>query len=241
MYLIAFFLNLLFGVSIALAQNPITLAEIDTQHEKSQFRTDYQDIALQIGKVLAGNSNQYQWQWRQARTQYFLAKNTGEAKSNHYDLCILHSSRAIELQPNSSISYFYRGLCRGKQGEINGVWASLGIIEPFEKDMKKALELDQTVNNAGPHRALGKLYLELPFFLGGNSNKAIFHLEEAVRLAPDYAENHLGLAQVFIKINNSNQARESLHKLIKLTDNTQNGKLLSLRKEGFELLANLLH
>jgi len=241
MYLIAFFLNLLFGVSIALAQNPITLAEIDTQHEKSQFRTDYQDIALQIGKVLAGNSNQYQWQWRQARAQYFLAKNTGEAKSNHYDLCILHSSRAIELQPNSSVSYFYRGLCRGKQAEINGVWASLGIIEPFEKDMKKALELDQTVNNAGPHRALGKLYLELPFFLGGNSNKAIFHLEEAVRLAPDYAENHLGLAQVFIKINNSNQARESLHKLIKLTDNTQNGKLLSLRKEGFELLANLLH
>ena len=122
---------------------------------------------------------------------------------------------------------------------MKGVWASLGIIEPFEEDMKKAVELDPKVNHAGPHRALGKLYLELPFFLGGDSSKSLFHLKEAVRLAPDYAENHLGLAQVLVKKNNSTQARESLHKLMQLTDNTQDEKLLSLRKEGMELLDNL--
>ena len=122
---------------------------------------------------------------------------------------------------------------------MKGVWASLGIIEPFQEDMKKAVELDPKVNHAGPHRALGKLYLELPFFLGGDSDKAVFHLKEAVRLAPDYAENHLGLAQILVKKNNSTQARESLHKLIQLTDNTQDEKLLSLRKEGMELLENL--
>ncbi|MFT4579013.1 MAG: tetratricopeptide (TPR) repeat protein [Nitrospinales bacterium] len=239
MYLIAFFQNLVFGVSFALAQNPTTLAEIDTLHEKSQLQTEYQSITSQIGTVLEDNPNQYQWQWRQARTQYSLAKKAGESKSNHYDLCILHSSRAIELQPDSAISYFYRGLCRGKQGEMKGIWASLEIIEPFEEDMKKAVELDPKVNNAGPHRALGKLYLELPFFLGGDSDKSIFHLKEAVRLAPDHAENHLGLAQVLIKKNNSTQARESLHKLMQLTDNTQDEKLLSLRKDGIELLENL--
>ena len=86
---------------------------------------------------------------------------------------------------------------------------------------------------------MGKLYLELPFFLGGDSGKAVFHFKEAVRLAPDYAENYLGLAQILVKKNNSTQARESLHKLIQLTDNTQDEKLLSLRKEGMELLENL--
>ncbi len=239
MYLIAFFLIFVFGVPVASGQNPTTLAEIDTLHEKSQLQIEYQSIASQIEKVLAGNPNQYQWQWRQARTQYSLAKKAGESKNDHYDLCILHSSRAIELQPDSAISYFYRGLCRGKQGEMKGVWASLGIIEPFEEDMKKAVELDPKVNHAGPHRALGKLYLELPFFLGGNSDKSVFHLKEAVRLAPDYAENHLGLAQVLVKKGNSTQARESLHKLMQLTDNTQDEKLLSLREEGMELLENL--
>ena len=176
MYLICFFLNFAFGVSVALAQNPITLAEVDALNEKSQFRAEYQDIALQIGKVLAGNPNQYQWQWRQARTQYSIAKKAGKSKNNHYGLCIFHSSRAIELQPDSAISYFYRGLCRGKQAEMKGIWASLGIIQPFTEDMKKAAELDPKVNNGGPHRALGNLYLELPYFLGGNFDKSIFHL-----------------------------------------------------------------
>tara|TARA_B110000495_G_scaffold108445_1_gene93754 strand:- start:279 stop:1004 length:726 start_codon:yes stop_codon:yes gene_type:complete len=239
MYLIVFFLIFAFGVPVVSAENPITLAEIDSQHEKSQLQTGYQEIASEIEKVLASNPNQYQWQWRQARTQYSLAKKAGDSKSDHYDLCILHSSWAIDLQPDSAVSYFYRGLCRGKQGKMKGIWASLGIIEPFQEDMKKAVELGPRVNHAGPHRALGKLYLELPFFLGGDSDKAVFHLKEAVRLAPDYAENHLGLAQILVKKNNSTQARESLHKLIQLTDNTQDEKLLSLRKEGMELLENL--
>ena len=239
MYLIVFFLIFAFDVPVFSAENPITLAEIDNQHEKSQLQTEYQEIASQIEKVLASNPNQYPWQWRQARTQYSLAKKAGESKSDYYDLCILHSSRAIDLQPDSAVSYFYRGLCRGKQGEMKGVWASLGMIEPFKEDMTKAVELGPKVNHAGPHRALGKLYLELPFFLGGDSDKAVFHLKEAVRLAPDYAENHLGLAQILVKKNNSTQARESLHKLIQLTDNTQDEKLLSLRKEGMELLENL--
>ena len=239
MYLIVFFLIFAFGVPVVSAENPITLAEIDSQHEKSQLQTEYQEIASQIEKVLASNPNQSPWQWRQARTQYSLAKKAGESKSDYYDLCILHSSRAIDLQPDSAVSYFYRGLCRGKQGEMKGVWASLGMIESFKEDMTKAVELGPKVNHAGPHRALGKLYLELPFFLGGDSDKAVFHLKEAVRLAPDYAENHLGLAQILVKKNNSTQARESLHKLIQLTDNTQDEKLLSLRTEGMELLENL--
>ncbi|MDC1122307.1 tetratricopeptide repeat protein [Nitrospinaceae bacterium] len=239
MYLIVFFLIFAFGVPVVSAENPITLAEIDSQHEKSQLQIGYQEIASQIEKVLASNPNQYQWQWRQARTQYSLAKKAGESTSDHYDLCILHSSLAIDLQPDSAVSYFYRGLCRGKQGEMKGVWASLGIIEPFQEDMIKAVELGPKINHAGPHRALGKLYLELPFFLGGDSDKAVFHLKEAVRLAPDYAENHLGLAQILVKKNNPTQARESLHKLIQLTDNTQDEKLLSLRKEGMELLESL--
>ena len=143
------------------------------------------------------------------------------------------------MKSNSAISYFYRGLCRGKKGELKGVWASLGIIDPFEEDMKKAVSLDPTVNHSGPHRALGKLYLELPFFLGGDLDKSEFHFLESIRLAPDFAENHLGLAQVLMKKNKSTKARETLHKLIQLTDNTQDEKLLSLRKEGLKLLEGL--
>ena len=75
--------------------------------------------------------------------------------------------------------------------------------------------------------------------MGCDLEKSAFHLQEAVRLAPDYAENHFGLAQVLIKKNNSTEARETLHKLMQLTDNTLNKKLLSLRKEGIKLLEEI--
>ena len=160
-----FLFVLIFETSSVFAQSP-TLAEIDRLHQESTSKQEYENISSQIEKVLAINPNQYKWKWRQARAHYGLAKKSEDSKIDHYRQCILYSSQAIELQPDSAISYFYRGLCLGKQGEMKGVWASLGIIDPFEKDMKKAVSLDPTVSHSGPHRALGKLYLELPFFFG---------------------------------------------------------------------------
>ena len=42
-----------------------------------------------------------------------------------------------------------------------------------------------------------------------------------------------------MKKNKPTKALETLHKLMQLTDNTKDEKLLSLRKEGLELLEEL--
>ena len=237
-FLIALLLTQNINVPPAFSQSP-NLFEIDHLYQKSQSSLEYKKIATQIENILTTHPDQHEWLWRLARIHYAIAKKLPENNIHHYGLCIHYSSKAVALQSDSSISYFYRGLCRGKQGETKGIWASLGIIDPFKEDMEKAVSLDPTVSHAGPHRALGKLYLELPFFLGGDLEKSAFHLQEAVRLAPDYAENHFSLAQVLIKKNNSTEARETLHKLMRLTDNTVNEKLLSLRKEGIKLLKEI--
>ena len=232
------FFTLTISIPAVFAQTP-ALDQIDRLYKESKLKVEYDEIALQIERFLENEPNLHEWKWRLARVHYALAKNFEESRVYHYEQCILLSSQAIEFKTSSAISYFYRGLCRGKKGELKGVWASLGIIDPFEEDMKKAVSLEPTVNHSGPHRALGKLYLELPFFLGGDLDKSEFHFMESIRLAPDFAENHLGLAQVLMRKNKSTKARETLHKLIQLTDNTQDEKLLSLRKEGLELLEEL--
>jgi len=237
-FLVALLLSQNINVAIAFSQSP-TLVEIDHIYEKSNSSLEYEKIVMQIENFLTTHPGHYEWYWRLARTHYAIAKKLPDNNIHHFKLCISYSSKAIELQSDSAISYFYRGLCRGKQGETKGIWASLGIIGPFTEDMEKAVSLDPSVNHAGPHRALGKLYLELPFILGGDLGKSTFHLQEAVRLAPDYAENHLGLAQVLIKKNNPTQAQETLNKLMQLTDNTLDDKLLSLRKKGINLLEEI--
>lgn len=214
--------------------------KIDKQYQQAKTLKELERIAEEIHKILALEPNQAEWEWRLARSHYSIAKRNKDTRQ--FDLCIEHSSRALEIKPDSAISYFFRALCRGKQGEILGLWSSLGIIEPFEEDMKKALELDPTIQNGGPNRALGKLYLQLPFFLGGSTNQSIYHLKEAVRLSPDHAENHFGLAQAYYSKNNFTAARKSLSTLLRLTDNVADDEgLLKFRTKGQELLNKMAY
>lgn len=212
--------------------------EIDKQYQKATTLKKLEQIVLEIQKIIDDEPFQPEWEWRLARSHYAIAKMSND--THHYDLCIEHSSRSLKINPDSAISYFFRALCLGKQGEMQGLWSSLGVIDPFEEDMKKALKLDPSIQNGGPNRALGKLYLELPFFIGGSTDQAIYHLKEAVRLSPDHAENHLGLAQAFYAKNNLISARKSLSTLLSLTDNVSDDEdLIILRKKGQELLEKL--
>ena len=210
-------------------------SEIDKKYQQAKTLKEFEHIAEEVKKILAHEPNQVEWQWRLARSHYSIAKRNKDTRQ--FDLCIEHSSRALKNKPDSAISYFFRALCRGKQGEMQGLWSSLGIIEPFKEDMIKALELDPTIQNGGPNRALGKLYLELPFFLGGSTKQAIDHLKEAVRLGPDHAENYLGLAEAYYSKNNFTAARKTLSTLLLLTDSVANDENLpKLRKKGQALM-----
>lgn len=213
--------------------------EIDKQYQQARTLKEFELNAGAIQEILKKKPDNPELEWRLARSHYAIAKRLDNEvwANHHFDLCIESSRRALELQPDSATSYFFRALCLGKQGEMKGIWSSLGIIDPFEEDMKKALELDPTIENGGPNRALGQLYLELPFFLGGSTEKSIYHLQEAARLAPDYAENHLGLAQAYYAKNNFTSARKSLSTLLRLTDNIADDEdLLKLRAKGQALM-----
>ena len=216
--------------------DPIKTFQQDKEDKTVQ---EFKKVAAEIEKNLRRNPYQPEMEWRLARTHYSIAKKikNEEAKKKQYDLCIYHSSQALKLQPNSATSLFFRALCRGKKGQIQGIWASLEVIGPFEKDMKRAVELEPSIQDGGPHRALGKLYLELPFFLGGNVGQSVYHLEKAVQLSPNYAENHLGLAQAYFANKNFESAKKSLLNLKGLTDNIiDDESLLKLRAAGQELM-----
>jgi tetratricopeptide (TPR) repeat protein len=53
---------------------------------------------------------------------------------------------------------------------------------------------------AGPERNLGLLYLQAPGIVSiGNNRKARQYLESAAKLAPEYPENLLNLAELYLK------------------------------------------
>lgn len=102
--------------------------------------------------------------------------------------------RAIGLAPNSAGAHYFLGMNLGQLARTKSLGA-LKLVDEMEREFKKARELDQQFDHAGPDRNLGLLYLEAPVFSVGDKKKARIHLLRAVELRPNYPENRLNLIE----------------------------------------------
>jgi tetratricopeptide (TPR) repeat protein len=234
-------LLLIFLLCITPSADAATSAQVDRWYKESVTFDDYKRLQPFIEKAKAFSAEEDERSWRLARLSYSLGtRSGGKNKKEFFQGCKKHAEKAIEINPKSAYGYFFRGLCIGKEEEIEGIWKSLGIIDPLKKDMEKAIGLDPSIDHGGPHRALGMLYMELPFFLGGSLEKSIHHLEEAVRLSPGYMENHLDLAQAYYEDQQYDSARTSLAHLYQLigTD-SDNQEVREYRNQANELMKQI--
>ncbi len=196
------------GAGAAFAQAPCTLYEGDgTLSSVRENRKLWDEKIHRLPEIQRDYC-------RMAHLEYRMSRWFPQQREEHLTQCIDYSDRALRMaqKPQSGTAYFLRGLCRGRLGEERGFWASLGVITPFQKDMTLAMRIDPTVDFGGPHRALGKLYYELPFFLGGDMEKSIEHLLTAIKLGPGYWENHFYLAQSYMSEARYRDAKKELER-----------------------------
>lgn len=215
--------------------------EINKQFQEAKTLKDFENLSKTIQQFLDENPEQIEMLWQLARTHFHIAKHTEskEIKINNYTQCIQRTDQAIELKPNSAISYFFQAICIGMRENSKDWWEKSDIREDFRQKINKALELDRTIENGGPNRALGYFYMRLPLFWK-DLNKSISNFQEAIKLSPGFAENHLGLAEAFKENNDFDSARNSIHTLMHLTDNAgDDDDLLKFRKEGQELMKEM--
>jgi tetratricopeptide (TPR) repeat protein len=210
-------LSLIFMFTLsATGTDPVSLKDMDTHYESAQeSKKGLLKTESMILKARDSAGTSEALAWRLARTYYSLARKSGkEAAKKYYNRCLEQAGQTIELDNNSAWGFYLRGLCRGKLGEMQGLWSSLSMIRPLKKDFQNAVKLDPSVSQGGPHRALGKLYLELPGLLGGSVDKSVDHLKQAVRLGPKFADNYLFLADALFEQENYQSAKNTLEDLL---------------------------
>lgn len=202
------------------------IKEIDRIYHVAKSISDIRKLEKLVHKSIEVFPKSGELLWRQGRNYFKLAdtSNTEDEKIRYFSLCTEQTSKTIKINPKLANGYFFNGLCNGKLGQQQGIWSSLGKIEPLKNDMETAIKLDPSVNEGGPHRALGNLYLRLPFLLGGDIDRSIDHFKEAVRLGPQFGENYLGLAKAYIQNENYLLARDTLQDLLKIKSNAQGEK-----------------
>ena len=201
--------------------------ELDHNYSLAKSADDLYTLEALVKKSLKTFPESDKLFWRLGRVYFKLGETfTSESKKIYFfSLCMGQTQKTIEINSQSANGYFFNGLCSGTLGQTQGIWSSLGTIEPFKKDMETAISLDPSIEEGGPHRALGNLYLKLPYILGGDLERSILHFQKAIQLGSEFGENYLGLAEAYIENGDFILAKGILHRLL-------NMKLSSQKKES---------
>jgi tetratricopeptide (TPR) repeat protein len=121
-------------------------------------------------------------------------------------------------------------------GELEGIWSSLKIIEPFRENMETAAKINPAIDRGGPHRALGRLYFKLPGILGGDLKKSIDHLLKAVDYGPRYWENYYFLAESYFENRQYLLARTELQRAMEIASQPNDDPDSKTHKVEFQAL-----
>lgn len=107
------------------------------------------------------------------------------------------AQKSLEFDESSAPGHFLYAANLGSATEMQGVMFGALTIQELKFHVHRTLELDPGF--APAHHMLGRMYEELPWFLGGDQDAAGIHLKKAVALDKRYAPGHLDLGRWLLK------------------------------------------
>jgi len=143
---------------------------------------------IQWLRDLTKNSNESAAIAELSRLEYMRAQLEPNKKRRIelFQNCIAIADRALKLNGNDVRGLFWKAAAMGKLAEDDGVFSAFRLIPPMEELLLKVITLNESYENAGAHRALGRIYHLLPDFpiSFGSNQKALMHLKRAYELFP---------------------------------------------------------
>ena len=109
-----------------------------------------------------------------------------DSRMQLFQNCIVIADQALALDANDIGGLYWKAAAMGKLAKDTGILNALRMIRPMERILLKVVTLDEKYENAGGHRALGRMYYKLPGFpiSFGSNQKALTHLKRAHELFP---------------------------------------------------------
>lgn len=197
---------------------------IDQLYQTSKTTAELKTVEHLIQDQLKRFPKSPELYWRLSRTYYALGDKSPEAEARKYfSLCIENAKRGIGLGKNLAQNHYFKGICTGELGSIEGGW---GFVDGMIEDFKTVIDLDPAFEDGGGYRALGRMYSELPAFglllvPSRDLDKSITLLKQAVRYGPLYGRNYIFLAESYFKKGDFLSARDTLKAFHEKTRNLQ--------------------
>jgi len=145
-----------------------------------------------------------------ARTGTVKASRLADAKTGRR-----LAGTVVKRRPESAVAHYLYAYLTGLEAE-NDPLRGLELAPVIEREARAASELNPALDQGGPHRMLGELYLRAPGIPVsiGDLEKAVACYRRALAEGPHFAENRLGLAEALLNTGEATEACMQLHELL---------------------------
>ena len=160
----------------------------------------------------------YDAAWKLARAAFYVGEHTDNdsERDDMYREGIEAGKAAITLQPNKPDGHFWLGANYGGSA-AHSTLAGLSSFRDIKNEMDAVLKINESYENYSVYLGLGRLYLEAPTVLGGNSKLAIEYLEKGLKLNPNHTMMRAELAKAYIANNRNAEAKKEIETVISTT------------------------
>ena len=173
--------------------------------------------ALVLEQVARSLRDDYDAQWQAAQALAFLAENETRPgfRSEAAKRGIVLARHGRELNPDRVECHYWYAINVGLLADVDRAYG-LSAVSEMEPALKRAIEIDERYDYAGPLRVFGLLLLRTPAPPAsiGSPHKGLRLLQRAVDDFPEYPENYLYLAEALRDNGREGEARQALAKVL---------------------------
>jgi tetratricopeptide (TPR) repeat protein len=201
------------GSDTAMAANRI--AEAEPLWEGRQDLQKARVAVAALRQARTADYGSYEAAWKLARAAFYVGDHTDndDERDDMFREGTEAGKVAVQLQPNKPDGHFWLGANYGGAAAHSTI-ANLSSFQDIKKEMEAVLKIEESYQGYSAYLGLGRLYLQAPNVLGGDTGKAIEYLEKGLKLNPKHMLMRYHLAQAYEENNRDSEAKKQLETLL---------------------------
>lgn len=191
------------------------LAEAEVLYEGREDLTKARVAVAALRQARTADYGNYEAAWKLARAAFYVGDRTDNAaeRDDMFREGTEAGKAAVQLQPDKPEGHFWLGANYGGSA-AHSTLANLSSFKDIKAEMEAVLKIDESFQGYSAYLGLGRLYLQAPRVLGGDSTKAIEYLEKGLKLNPNHMLMRYHLAEAYEENNRDAEAKKQLETLL---------------------------
>ena len=194
------------------------LAEAETLYEGREDLNKARVCVAALRQARTADYGNYEAAWKLARAAFYVGEHTqnNSERTDMYREGIEAGKAAIALQPDKADGHFWLGANYGGDA-AHSTLANLSSFHDIKREMETVLKIDESYQGYSAYLGLGRLYLQAPKVMGGDTSKAIEYLEKGVKLSPNNTMMRFHLAEAYVEANRDGEAKKQIETIMSAT------------------------